>query len=222
MVLAALAQIAGSPLGTAIAGRSVGEVSDGNRSLITPAGYAFSIWGVIFAGASAWAVYQALPGQRVRAVHRRTGWPLAAAFAGNAVWEVAFPLVGDTAPVVPAVLLSLIVATTALAWARLQDLAPEGWARLLPAAVSRWLHTPGLAYQVPVWHRLLRVRIEVVTPGFVRAAHAIGRQVHVWTINDAAQMHRLFDLGVDGIVTDRLDVLAQVLVDRGHPLEPPS
>ena len=92
--------------------------------------------------------------------------------------------------------------------------------RLLPAAVSRWLHTPGLAYQVPVWHRLLGVRIEVVTPGFVQAAHAIGRQVHVWTINDAAQMHRLFDLGVDGIVTDRLDVLAQVLAERGHPVEP--
>lgn len=91
--------------------------------------------------------------------------------------------------------------------------------RLLPAAVSRWLHTPGLAYQVPVWHRLLGMRIEVVTPGFVRVAHAIGRQVHVWTINDAAQMHRLFDLGVDGIVTDRLDLLAQVLADRGHPLE---
>lgn len=91
--------------------------------------------------------------------------------------------------------------------------------RLLPAAVSRWLHTPGLAYQVPVWHRLLGMRIEVVTPGFVRAAHAIGRQVHVWTINDAAQMRRLLDLGVDGIVTDRLDLLAQVLADRGHPLD---
>ncbi len=59
--MAAVAQIAGSPLGTALAGRSVGEVSDATRALITPAGYAFSIWGPIFAGALAWAVYQALP-----------------------------------------------------------------------------------------------------------------------------------------------------------------
>ena len=84
VLLAAIAQIAGSPLGAALAGRSVGEVSDATRALITPAGYAFSIWGPVFALALAWAVYQALPGQRDRAVHRATGWPLAAAFAGNA------------------------------------------------------------------------------------------------------------------------------------------
>ena len=170
MVLGALAQIAGSPLGTAIAGRSVGAVSDGNRSLITPAGYAFSIWGVIFAGALAWAVYQALPGQRVRAVHRRTGWPLAAAFAGNAVWEVAFPLVGDTAPVVPAVLLFLIVAATALAWARLQGLAPEGWARLLPAALT------GLLLG---WVTVAAV-VQVATAGVALGAPAEGTAARLW------------------------------------------
>jgi hypothetical protein len=136
VLVAAVAQIAGSPLGTAVAGRSVGEVSDRARSLITPAGYAFSIWAVVFAGALAWAVYQALPGQRDRPVHRRTGWPLAAAFAGNAVWEVLFPLVGDDAPLVPAALLAAIVAAAATAWARLQDLRLSGLARLLPAAVT--------------------------------------------------------------------------------------
>jgi glycerophosphoryl diester phosphodiesterase len=39
--------------------------------------------------------------------------------------------------------------------------------------------------------------------------------VHVWTVNDAAQMHRLLDLGVDGIMTDRPDVLKAVLEERG-------
>lgn len=92
--------------------------------------------------------------------------------------------------------------------------------RLLPAALTRVVHSPGRAYQVPVRHRLLGREIEVVTPAFVRAAHAIGAQVHVWTINDPDEMHRLLDLGVDGIVTDRLDVLAAVLADRGHPLTP--
>jgi hypothetical protein len=136
VVLAAVAQIAGSPVGTALAGRSVGDVSDDTRSLITPAGWAFTIWGLIFAGCLAWAVYQALPGRRDLEVHRRPGWPLAAAFAGNAVWEVLFPLIGASQPLVPLALLFGIVAATAVAFARLQDLQVSGPARLLPRAVT--------------------------------------------------------------------------------------
>ncbi|MCF6508607.1 hypothetical protein E9549_14505 [Blastococcus sp. MG754426] len=136
VLAAAVAQVVGSPLGSALAGRGVGAVSDETGSLITPAGYAFSIWGVIFAGSLAWAVYQALPAQRGRTLHRRTGWPLAAAFAGNAAWEIAFPLVGVSVPLVPLVLLLCIVAATAVAWARLQDLPVEGLGRVLPAAVT--------------------------------------------------------------------------------------
>lgn len=92
--------------------------------------------------------------------------------------------------------------------------------RLLPEAVTRVVHSPAAAYQVPVSHPLFGRELVVVTPAFVHAAHAIDRQVHVWTINDADQMHRLLDMGVDGIVTDRLDVLAGVLADRGHALRP--
>jgi glycerophosphoryl diester phosphodiesterase len=55
----------------------------------------------------------------------------------------------------------------------------------------------------------------VVTPGFVERAHRHGLQVHVWTINDPAEMHRLLDLGVDGIITDRADLLKEVLQERG-------
>ncbi len=63
------------------------------------------------------------------------------------------------------------------------------------------------ALQVPVTSR----GIPVVTDSFVRTAHARGLAVHVWTINDPAEMERLLALGVDGIMTDQPEVLFGVL-----------
>lgn len=65
--------------------------------------------------------------------------------------------------------------------------------------------------QVPVRHKGLTV----VTPGLIRAAHARGLCVHVWTVDDAAQMEWLLDMGVDGIITDRPTLLRQVMTRRG-------
>ncbi|NYV76107.1 glycerophosphodiester phosphodiesterase [Streptomyces sp. UH6] len=71
--------------------------------------------------------------------------------------------------------------------------------------------TSALAAQVPV----AQSGIPVVDRRFVRAAHARGLQVHVWTINDSVEMHRLLDQGVDGIMTDHIDTLRAVMEDRG-------
>lgn len=57
--------------------------------------------------------------------------------------------------------------------------------------------------------------IEVVTPAFVEEAHRRNVQIHVWTIDEADEMERLLDLGVDGIMTDRNQVLKDVLLARG-------
>lgn len=57
--------------------------------------------------------------------------------------------------------------------------------------------------------------VRVVTQKFISRCHRAGLQVHVWTVNDPADMERLLDLGVDGLVSDRADLLAGVLARRG-------
>jgi glycerophosphoryl diester phosphodiesterase len=66
------------------------------------------------------------------------------------------------------------------------------------------------AFQVPEGGRGVRI----VTRRFVERAHDAGKHVHVWTVNEVDAMHRLLDLGVDGIVTDRPDLLDDVLAER--------
>lgn len=55
----------------------------------------------------------------------------------------------------------------------------------------------------------------LVTEAFVKHAHAHDIQVHVWTINPPAEMERLFDLGVDGIVSDFPGRVVEVAARRG-------
>ncbi len=94
---------------------------------------------------------------------------------------------------------------------------PRETARLVAASKlpggTRWpaQAPPYQCVQVPQRHK----GVAVVTPRFVDAAHRRGVQVHVWTVDDPAEMTRLLDLGVDGIMTDRPSVLRRVLQQRG-------
>jgi glycerophosphoryl diester phosphodiesterase len=93
----------------------------------------------------------------------------------------------------------------------------HGEIALLRFAPLRWLQAYGKRHggacvQVPHRHG----RLTLVTPGFVRRAHRIGVPVHVWTIDDPAEMRYLLDIGVDGLMSDRVDVLQDVLRDRGE------
>ncbi|HLN75880.1 MAG TPA: glycerophosphodiester phosphodiesterase [Nocardioidaceae bacterium] len=89
-----------------------------------------------------------------------------------------------------------------------------GLFRALPAAglVDMLRRRAAVALQVP--HR--RKGITVLTRGLIERAHALRLHVHVWTVDDPNQMHELLDLGVDGLMTDRTDLLREVLVDRGQ------
>jgi glycerophosphoryl diester phosphodiesterase len=77
---------------------------------------------------------------------------------------------------------------------------------------------PGVAaVQVPIRYAGIRV----IDERFVRHAHRLGLHVHVWTVDEPDEINALIDLGVDGIMTDRLDVLREVLTARGRwPSEP--
>ena len=92
-----------------------------------------------------------------------------------------------------------------------------GLSRFAPRHLAaRVLAGSGDALQVP--HRTRGLRI--VTAAFVERAHAAGRPVHVWVIDDPAEMETLLDLGVDGLMSDRTDLLREVLVARGQWLGP--
>ena len=96
-----------------------------------------------------------------------------------------------------------------------------------PVEVVAYLLSPSLrlarlvgedfvAFQVPHRQRVKGRVIPVVTRRFVERAHRAGKQVHVWTIDDPAEMTELLELGVDGLMTDRTDLLKELLVARGQ------
>ena len=78
-----------------------------------------------------------------------------------------------------------------------------GWGRPLPAPRAPALQVPARWRGVPV-----------ATRRVLAAAHARGAQVHVWTVNEEAEMDHLLDIGVDGLITDRPRLLLRVLERR--------
>ncbi|PXY29323.1 glycerophosphodiester phosphodiesterase [Prauserella endophytica] len=100
----------------------------------------------------------------------------------------------------PRLITSLGPRSAAILWA-------NGW---LPFLRLGFLSRGALA-QVPV----RQGRMTIVDKAFLRSARKAGVEVHTWTINDKEHMRSLLDLGVDGIVTDRPDLLRELLIERG-------
>ncbi|MHB1496563.1 MAG: glycerophosphodiester phosphodiesterase family protein [Acidimicrobiales bacterium] len=79
------------------------------------------------------------------------------------------------------------------------------------------------AHLAPTWARCSAAQVPVnfrgqtvVDAGFVETCHSARVQVHVWTVDDPAEMARLLDLGVDGLMTDRPSALRELLISRGQ------
>jgi glycerophosphoryl diester phosphodiesterase len=106
--------------------------------------------------------------------------------------------------------------TTALGWRSLTALLSCARAGVRPprsVATSPFAHVPVRIGRVPVFVERL-----------VGMAHEIGVRVVVWTVDHPAVMHRLYDVGVDGVITDRPDLLREVLIAREGwaPMQEPS
>ncbi|RKQ33706.1 glycerophosphodiester phosphodiesterase family protein [Kocuria tytonis] len=96
-------------------------------------------------------------------------------------------------------------------------IAPALW-RAHRVAWSRVV-APFDTLQLPEQHTVelplgRKVTVRVVSPRFLDLARRAGLAVQVWTVNDPADMHRLLDMGVAGLITDRADLLRDVLVAR--------
>jgi glycerophosphoryl diester phosphodiesterase len=92
-------------------------------------------------------------------------------------------------------------------------MGPAETARLRVASLTT--HFAGTR-EVPCAQVPIRQRgVTIVDRRFVATAHKLSIAVHVWTVDDAAEMGRLVTMGVDGIMTDRPSVLKHVLVGRG-------
>jgi len=82
-------------------------------------------------------------------------------------------------------------------------------AMVAASRLGRTVRRPVQAYQLPYDYRAVPIDRKLVD-----SIHAAGAQLHTWTVNEAADMHRLLDLGVDGIVSDRPDILNEVIQER--------
>ncbi len=91
--------------------------------------------------------------------------------------------------------------------------------RFLPSARLAAMLSRGRSAALQIPHR--RGRITIATAGLVRRAHAAGRHVHVWTVDDRDEMGVLLERGVDGLFTDRTDILKAVLIERDQWREAP-
>ena len=118
-------------------GLNTGQISDSFKVYFVPAGYVFSIWGLIYLGLIAYTVYQALPAQRQNPRLRATGWWIALGGLANTAWIFLwhyqqFPL---TLIAMFTLLATLIITYLRLGIGRVRVSGAERWAVQIPFSI---------------------------------------------------------------------------------------
>ena len=139
VIVTVLATIVVNTLANAlpINGLNTGEISDRFEVYFVPAGYVFSIWGLIYIGLIAFTIFQALPSQRQNPRMRATGWWVTLGGLANIAWiflwhyEI-FPL---TILAMAALLITLIITYLRLGIGRTQVSTAEKWAAHVPVSI---------------------------------------------------------------------------------------
>ena len=138
-------------------GTSMAVISAASQNPVTPAGYAFIIWTPIFLLSIAYGIWQFLPANRLSTLARRIGWPLAGAFAADALWQVVSQLTASFGfGLVVIILLGLACALAALFLGRGAVEAGLGarWiARPLTGLLAGWLTAASFANLAAAWRQ---------------------------------------------------------------------
>lgn len=130
LILAFLQPIVAIMVNLEVTGPSIGAISAKYPTYVVPAGYAFSIWTLIFALTLGYAIWQALPSQRHHAVLRRVGWWTASALACTSIWMLIFQRSFFIASVL--VMLWLLISLSVILFRRRRYL-PD------PGGTEKWL-----------------------------------------------------------------------------------
>lgn len=139
VVLSIIATIIVNALANAlpINGQNTGEISDRFSVYFVPAGYVFSIWGLIYVGLIAYAIFQALPAQRQNPRLQSTGWWIVLGGIANIAWILLWHYEQFllTVPVMLVLLATLIITYLRLGIGRTAVPAAERWAVRLPFSI---------------------------------------------------------------------------------------
>ncbi len=142
VVIAVFIQIGATFLPQLGLGDPIGDRSDSVRTLITPSGWAFAIWGPLFLGSAIFAIWQALPAQRDSLLLNRIAWPAAVALGAQGVWATYTQFANLTAISAVIILVSLVGLLICLrALVQHADFTSgERWfAALVLSALAAWL-----------------------------------------------------------------------------------
>ncbi len=143
IVVAVIVQIGATFLPQLGLGDPIGDRSDSVRTLITPAGWAFAIWGVLFLGSGIFAIWQALPSQQSNALVDRIGWYAVVALAMQGIWAIYtqfFNLTVISAIIILISLVCLLAILRELAAWRYSFSSAERWITATTfSALAAWL-----------------------------------------------------------------------------------